>query len=114
MIFTELGADLDGRTVADALLTKVTKAQGAATVSAQFGPQHPEDILQVLPAAAPAISAPPTQYVQAGTEVSFKISAESVVPAVLSAIDVPAGATFDTASSEFDWSPMPNSKATMM
>jgi uncharacterized protein (TIGR03437 family) len=81
--------------------------QGPATVSAQFGPQHAEDVLQVLPAAAPAISAPPTQYVQAGTEVSFKISADSVVPAVLSAIDVPAGATFDTASGRFNWSPMP-------
>ena len=62
----------------------------------------------MLPAAAPAITAPPTQYVQAGTEVSFKISADSVVPVALSAIDVPAGATFDAASGRFDWSPMPN------
>jgi uncharacterized protein (TIGR03437 family) len=82
--------------------------QGAVTVSARIGSQHAEDILQVLPAATPAISAPPAQYVQAGTEVSFKISADSVVPVTLSATGVPAGATFDAASGRFDWSPKPN------
>ena len=75
------------------------------TISAIHGDRHVQDTLTTIATAAPVISIPPDQLVSSGVPVAFKVAINSTDPAVLSAADLPAGASFDAPTGRFEWTP---------
>jgi uncharacterized protein (TIGR03437 family) len=80
--------------------------QEAFTVSATIGNQTVEDSMVVAPASGPAISVPQDQFIQFGTPVNFKVTARSGEPVAVAAKDLPTGASFDSKTGRFQWTPL--------
>jgi uncharacterized protein (TIGR03437 family) len=69
-----------------------------------------ETQLAVLASPAPVFSLPTTLLVKPGEPISFRVSAQDPagLPVRISASNLPAGASFEPASSRFNWTPAPN------
>ncbi len=78
--------------------------QQRVTVTASAGGLEVQDTVTVA-AGNPSIVLPPDQLVQTGTPVAFKVTADSSVPAAITAPELPAGASFDASTGEFAWTP---------
>jgi uncharacterized protein (TIGR03437 family) len=65
------------------------------------------DTIQVTPAAAPVLTVPGNQLVRIGTGLRFKVTAVDPLdlPVQVTAAKLPAGASFDPATGQFDWTP---------
>ena len=85
--------------------TTESAAPQSFTVSATRNGQTAEDTITVLPASGPAITVPGDQLVQSGSTVAFKVAVDPANPASLSAVGLPAGASFDPATGHFSWTP---------
>jgi len=86
-------------------------ASGSITISANAGNRHAEDTIVALAPHAPVLTVPADQLIQYGTSVGFKVSATSADPAVLSASNLPANASFDKAG-RFEWTPAAGQQGT--
>jgi uncharacterized protein (TIGR03437 family) len=69
-----------------------------------------ETQIAVLASPAPVFSLPTTLLVKSGDPISFRVSAQDPagLPVRISASKLPAGASFEPASSRFNWTPAPN------
>ncbi|HUB32540.1 MAG TPA: putative Ig domain-containing protein [Bryobacteraceae bacterium] len=76
-------------------------------MSASSGDAVTETTVDTAPAEAPVLVVPTAQVAKAGSPVAFAVSASegSSSPLTLSASALPAGATFNAANGDFEWTP---------
>ena len=78
------------------------------TVQVDFGANSVKDSVSVIPGPGPALAVPGKQLAKPGVAVSFNVSAADSNGSVsLSASKLPAGASFNTATGIFQWTPKP-------
>jgi uncharacterized protein (TIGR03437 family) len=84
--------------------------QSVVAISAGAPGDQAETQLAVLASPAPVLSLPTTLLVESGEPISFRVSAQDPagLPVRISASNLPAGASFEPASSRFNWTPAPN------
>jgi uncharacterized protein (TIGR03437 family) len=84
--------------------------QAVIHISAGEPGDQVETQIAVLASAAPVFSLPTTLLVKSGEPISFRVSAQDPagLPVRISAFKLPAGASFEPASSRFDWTPALN------
>jgi uncharacterized protein (TIGR03437 family) len=80
--------------------------QESFTVSATVGQETVDDGMVVVPGSGPAISVPEDQFVRFGKPVNFKVTASSGEPVAVTAADLPTGASFDSNTGRFAWTPL--------
>jgi uncharacterized protein (TIGR03437 family) len=82
--------------------------QQLVTVNATLGAETVQDTVQVEGDSRPVITVPKDQAAKPGAPVSFAVTAAdpSEQPVSLSASNLPAGATFDSATGRFEWTPV--------
>jgi len=89
------------------VFTTPLAGQQSSIVSVQFGQTVVTDSVVVTPAAAPVLNLLGQQLAAFGEPMAFKFSAVDPgrLPLVLSAANLPPGASFDAASGIFSWTP---------
>jgi uncharacterized protein (TIGR03437 family) len=85
-------------------------AQSVIAIAAGDEDNLAETKIAVLASSAPVFSLPSTVLAKAGEPVSFRVSAQDPagLPVQVTASKLPAGATFQTSSGRFDWTPALN------
>jgi uncharacterized protein (TIGR03437 family) len=79
----------------------------ASAVVVSFGQTQVASIITVAASVNPILGVPGRQYLGFGNPVSFTVSATDpgALPLTLSAVNLPAGASFDASSGNFSWTP---------
>ncbi|HJT87199.1 MAG TPA: putative Ig domain-containing protein [Bryobacteraceae bacterium] len=82
-------------------------ASQGATVAVQFGGTSLTQSVAIRPRTAPVLTVPATQLAAFGQALQFAVSAADPagLAVILSAANLPSGATFDPASGQFSWTP---------
>ena len=89
-----------------ASIEPAARAQSIA-ISAALNGSSAQDTIQVAPSLAPVLTVPATQIAKSGSKLSFAIDAVDPMelPLSVAATHVPAGALFDPATGNFEWTP---------
>jgi hypothetical protein len=84
-----------------------TAKQQSAVVTAVLGDSQAQDTIIVTPAAQPILTAPAKRTAKLGNPLTFNVTALDPMdlPLQLAATGIPAGASFDSASGRFEWTP---------
>ena len=84
-----------------------TSKQQRVTITATLGTTEVEDTIQLMGAPGPVVRVPTKLAARTGALLSFNVSAAdaSDLPVRLEAAAIPAGASFDSATGTFAWSP---------
>ncbi|HUI58053.1 MAG TPA: putative Ig domain-containing protein [Bryobacteraceae bacterium] len=87
-----------------------TAKQQTVVVTAGAGDDAVADTIVVLPASGPVLTAPRRQLAKFKEPLQFAVSATDAgdLPIQLAAAGMPAGASFDTATGNFAWTPDPS------
>jgi uncharacterized protein (TIGR03437 family) len=93
-----------GQSSVEFQIDAASAAAGSAEIAARLGMEVVQDRVTVERSRRPVLSVPHRKLLKSGTEVSFRVFGMDA-DARVSATSLPAGATFDPATGNFDWTP---------